>query len=74
MEGDMANITQYVDKAHEQKNFAELADMPIDVLQGVSAADAEAIKKALSIRTVRQLAEHPAIRAAQAITLLAGTK
>jgi ABC-type amino acid transport substrate-binding protein len=68
----MANIGQYVDKAFENKDFAELAGQPIDVLQGVSAADAEAIKKALNIKTVRDLAEHKAIRAAQAITMLAG--
>ena len=70
----MADIAKYVDKAHEQKDFAELAELPIDALQGVSAADAEALRKALGIRTIRQLAEHRFVRAAQAITLLAGSK
>ena len=70
----MVDIAKYVDKAHEQKEFAELAGLPIDALQGVSAADAEAIQKAFGVKTIRQLAEHKFIRAAQAITLLAGPK
>ncbi len=68
----MADIAKYVDKAHEQKDFSELAELPIDALQGVSTADAEAIRKAFGVRTIRQLAEHKFVRAAQAITLLAG--
>ena len=47
---------------------------PIDALQGVSAADAEALQKAFGVKTIRQLAEHKFIKAAQAITLLAGAK
>ena len=70
----VADIARYVDKAHEQKEFAELAELPIDALQGVSAADAEALQRALGIRTIRQLAENKFVRAAQAITLLAGAK
>jgi hypothetical protein len=70
----VADITKYVDKAHEQKDFAELPDLPIDALQGVNTGDAEAIQKAFNVRTIRQLAEHKFVRAAQALTLLAGAK
>ena len=70
----MADITKYVDKAYEQREFTELAELPIDALQGVSQGDAEALQKALGIKTIRQLAENKFIRAAQAITLLAGPK
>ena len=70
----MADITKYVDKAHEQKEFAELAELPIDALEGISKGDAEKIQQAFNIRTIRQLAEHKFVRAAQAITLLAGSK
>ena len=70
----MADIAKFVDKAHEQRDFAELAELPIDALQGVSAGDAEQIRQAFNIRTVRQLAEHKFVRAAQAITMLAGPK
>ena len=64
----MADISKYVDKAHEQMDFA---DLPIDMLQGVSVGDAEALQKVFGVRTIRQLAEHRFVRAAQAITLLA---
>ena len=67
----MADISQYVDKAHEQKSFDELAKLPIDALQGVSASDAEALRKAFGVKTIRDLAENKFIRAAQAITMLA---
>ena len=40
----MPDISQYVDKAHEQKSFEELAKLPIDALQSVSASDAEALR------------------------------
>ena len=70
----MADIAKYLDKAHEQKEFSELAELPIDALQGVSKGDAEAIQKAFGVKTIRQLAEHKFIRAAQAITLLAGAR
>jgi hypothetical protein len=70
----MADITKHVDKAHEQKEFADLAELSIDALQGVSAGDAEAIQKAFGVKTIRQLAEHKFVRAAQAITILAGPK
>lgn len=70
----MADIAKYVDKAHEQKEFADIAELPIDALQGVSQADAEALQKAFGIKTIRQLAESKFVRAAQAITLLAGPK
>ena len=70
----MADIGQYLDKAHERKEFSELAELPLDALQGVSKADADAIQRAFGVKTIRQLAEHKFIRAAQAITLLAGAK
>ena len=70
----MADISKYLDKAHEQKDFTDLAELSIDALQGVSAGDAEALQKAFGVKTIRQLAEHKFVRAAQAITLLAGPK
>jgi hypothetical protein len=70
----MADISKFLDKAHENKEFADIAELPIDALQGVSATDAEAIQKAFGVKTIRQLAENKFIRAAQAITLLAGAK
>ena len=70
----MADIAQFVEKAYENKDFAELADQPVDALQGLSKGDAEKLQQAFNIKTIRQLAESKFVRAAQAITLLAGPK
>ncbi len=59
----MADIAKYVNKSHEQKDFAELAELPTDALQGVSKGDAEAIQKAFGVKPIRQLAEHKFVRA-----------
>ena len=67
----MADISKFVDKAFEGKTFAEVADAPVDALQGVSAADAAALKSALNIKTVRDLATNKYVRWAKAITDLA---
>ena len=63
----MANIDKFLDKAFETKEFSELADAPVDALEGVSAADAEALKKALGIKTIRDLAHNKYVLVAQAI-------
>ncbi len=70
----MADISKFVDKAYEGMELAEIADSPVDALQGVSAGDAEALQKALGIKTVRQLAENKYVLWAQAITTLSGKK
>ena len=56
---------QHVDKAYEKKEFDELAESPVDALEGLSKADAEALHKALNIRTIRDLAEKQ-VRASRA--------
>jgi hypothetical protein len=68
----MADISKHVDKAYESKEFAELADAPVDALEGVSAADAAALKKAFNITTIRDLAQSKYVLRAQAIVNLAG--
>ena len=70
----MADIGKYVDKQFEGMDFAQIADQPISALQGVSAGDAELLQTAFNVKTIRQFAEHKFVRAAQAITLLAGAK
>ncbi len=69
-----ADLSKYLDKAYEGKDFDELADAPVEALQGVSAGDAEALRKAFNIKTIRDLAESKFVRTAQAIVMLAGTK
>lgn len=70
----MADIAKFVDKAYEGKSFAEIADAPVDAIQGVSAGDAEHLKAAFNIKTVRDLANNKFVKWAQAITTLAGDK
>ena len=72
----MADMSKHLDKAYEAKDFAELADAPIDALEGISAADAEALRKAFNIKTIRDLAQSKFVLRAQAIVSLAaaGTK
>jgi hypothetical protein len=67
----MADIGKHVDKQYEQMDFDELADAPVEALQGLSGPDAEALKKAFNIKTIRQLAENKFVLRAQAIAALA---
>ncbi|HUY79633.1 MAG TPA: hypothetical protein VMV29_22875 [Ktedonobacterales bacterium] len=69
----MADMSRFLDKAYETKEFDELADAPVDALQGVSKADAEALQKALNIKTVRDLATNKYVLWAQAIVHLTHT-
>jgi hypothetical protein len=67
----MADMSKHLDKAFESKSFEELADAPIDALEGVSRTDAELLLKAFNIRTIRDLAESKFVLRAQAIVNLA---
>ncbi len=67
----MADLSRHVDKAYESKDFDELADSPIDALEGLSKGDAEALQKAFNIKTIRQLADSKFVLRAQAIVNLA---
>lgn len=68
----MASIAKQVDKAFETMEFADLVGAPVDALQGVSAADAEMLRKALNITSIGDLARNKYFLAAQAIATLAG--
>ena len=70
----MANLAKLLDKQYEELDFAELANAPVDALAGVSAADAEALKKAFNVRTVGDLGRNTYVVAAVAIAALAGGK
>ena len=66
----MADISKHLDKAYEMKPVEELADAPVDALEGVSKGDAELLLKAFNIRTIRDLAESKFVLRAQAIVNL----
>ena len=63
----MADISKHLDKAYENKEFEELAESPVDALEGLSKGDADALHKALNIKTIRDLAENKFVLRAQAI-------
>lgn len=67
----MAELAAKVDKAYEGMSLTELADAPVSALQGLSAGDAEHLKAAFGIDTIRELATNKYYRWAQAITALA---
>ncbi len=69
----MADITHLVDKAFESNDFHQLADAPVDALEGVSAGDADLLKKAFNITTIRDLGTNKFFLRAQAIVALEQT-
>ena len=55
------------------ERFAALADAPVTAL-GLSSSDADALERALDIKSIRELADNKYIRRAQAIVHLANEK
>ncbi len=66
----MADINQFVDKNYEGMDFKELAQCPVEAIQGLSQNDAEKLKDAFNVQTIQDLAENKFVRIAQAITAL----
>ena len=56
-----------MDKAYAGKTAAELAAAPLNALRGVSAAKAAALKQALGVSTIGDLADDRYVHAAQTI-------
>ena len=67
----MTGIADKFDKAYEQKSVEELADAPVAALQGVSEGDAQHLKDAFNISTVRDLGTNKYFLWAQAVAKLA---
>jgi hypothetical protein len=63
-------MNKCVGKAYEGKSFKELADAPIDALQGVTTKDAELLKEAFNITTIREFANLKYVKLATAIANL----
>jgi pantoate kinase len=69
----MSDPEQPVPKQDQPTDFDQLADAPLEAL-GLASSAAAALKQALGIQTVRELADHRLIRRAQAIVNLAGPR
>ena len=69
----MADVTKFFDKQYEQQEFSALADAPVEAISGLSQGDADALKQALGIKTIRDLAENKFVLVAQAVVALSRT-
>lgn len=67
----MGDVAGKVDKSFETASLSELADAPVDALQGVSASDAEHLQAAFNIKTIRDLGTNKYFLWAQSIANLA---
>lgn len=65
------SIDAKFDKAYAGKSIADLADAPVDALNGVSEGDAKLLKEAFNIKTVRDLGTNKFFLWAQAVAKLA---
>jgi nucleotidyltransferase/DNA polymerase involved in DNA repair len=65
------NINKAVDKAYEKKTLKEMANAPVDALEGIGPAGAEALNKFFQVKTVKDLANLKYVKWAQAIVDLA---
>jgi hypothetical protein len=68
------NINGAVMKEYEGKSFKELANAPVTAIAGVTASDAEHLKAAFNVKTVKDLATLKYALWAQAIVTLSETE
>jgi nucleotidyltransferase/DNA polymerase involved in DNA repair len=61
----------HLDRRYENARIAELPDAPIDALRGLGRAGSEALRKAIGVKTIRDLADNRFVLAAQEIVRLA---
>ena len=66
----MMKIDKAVVKKFEKMSLKEIANAPVWALQGVSEGDAEKLKAAFNVKTVKDLAKLKYVRWAQAIVTL----
>ncbi|MGL6233989.1 MAG: hypothetical protein ACRC20_01460 [Segniliparus sp.] len=66
----MADFHEKFDKAYADKSLAELLAAPVDAIKGVSEGDAEKLKAAFNIKTVKDLGTNKFFLWAQAAVVL----
>lgn len=64
-------LENLLDKAHEQKSPKEIVALSPEALEGVSEKGAEALKTALGVKTIADLATNKYVLWAQALNTLA---
>jgi hypothetical protein len=65
------SVSDKFDKAYADKDIAELAAAPVDALKGVSESDAQLLKQAFNIKTIKDLGTNKYFLWAQAVAKLA---
>jgi hypothetical protein len=63
-------LDKALDKAYEGKNIEELLNSPVAALAGVSDKDAEYLRNAFNIKTVRDMGTNKYFHLAQALVEL----
>ncbi|MFJ6675725.1 hypothetical protein ACIQMJ_31860 [Actinosynnema sp. NPDC091369] len=61
------DLAKVLDKKYEDGTLSDVLDAPVAALSGVSEADAEALKTAFGIKTVRDLGRNKYFRTAAAL-------
>jgi hypothetical protein len=70
-----ADLTKILDREYEDLPLADVLNAPVEALAGVSKADADLLKSAFQVKTVRDLGRNKYFRAATALVdLEASTK
>jgi hypothetical protein len=64
------NLDAALDKAYESLSLAQILDAPVAALAGVSDSDAEHLKAAFGIKTVRDLGSNKYFAAAGVLVAL----
>ena len=65
------NINKIVDKKYETMSLKEIANAPVEAIQGVSENDSKLLQEAFNVKTVSDLAKLKYVQWAQAICTLA---
>jgi hypothetical protein len=61
----------HLDRRYENAQIAELPDAPLDALRGLGRAGTDALRRAIGVKTIRDLADNRFVLAAQEIIRLA---
>jgi uncharacterized protein (TIGR02271 family) len=66
-----AQTRDYVDRRYEDRDVNELPDVPVEALRGLGKRGAEALHKAIGIKSIRDLATNDFVLKAQEVLRLA---
>jgi Domain of unknown function (DUF2382) len=68
---EAARTREYVDRRYEDRDVNELPDAPVEALRGLGKRSGEALRKALRVKTIRDLATNDVVLKAQGVLRMA---